>query len=113
MENIIESAKSLEQLNETITKENFVLVYFSHEKCNVCKVLKPKVSEMLNKIFPKVKMVYADTVQNPEIAGQNSIFAVPTIVTYVEGKEYFRRSRNIGIRELEDLIERPYSIINE
>ena len=113
MENIIESAKSLQQLNETITKENFVLVYFSHEKCNVCKVLKPKVAEMLNKNFPKVKMIYADTVENPEIAGQNSIFAVPTIVTYVEGKEYFRRSRNIGIRELEDLIERPYSIINE
>lgn len=113
MENFIDTASSIEQLNDTIAKGDFVLVYFSHEKCNVCKVLKPKVAEMLKENFPKFKMVYADTVKNPEISGQNSIFAVPTIVTYIQGKEYFRRSRNIGIRELKELIDRPYSIINE
>ncbi len=107
----IDTALSLNELQETINNEDFVLVYFSHEKCNVCKVLKPKVAEMLQEKFPKVKMIYADTVKNPEIAGQNGIFAVPTIVTYVQGREYFRRSRNIGISELKELIGRPYSIL--
>ena len=58
-------------------------------------------------------MVYADTVRFPEIAGQNSIFAVPTIVAFLGGKEYFRRSRNIGLGELNELIERPYSMMFE
>jgi thioredoxin-like negative regulator of GroEL len=111
METYYETIDSLEQLNETIKNEDAVLVYFSHEKCNVCKVLKPKLAEMLKNKYPKIKMIYADTVKNPEIAGQNSIFAVPTIVTFMAGREYFRRSRNIGLTELSELIERPYNMI--
>ena len=111
MEKLYDTVENLEQLQDIIDKEDAVLVYFSHEKCNVCKVLKPKVAEMLKEKFPKVKMVYADTVNSPEIAGQNSVFAVPSIITYMGGREYFRKSRNIGIGELKELINRPYQMI--
>ncbi len=111
METNYATVETIEQLEELKQKEDAVLVYFSHEKCNVCKVLKPKVAQMLEQKFPKVKMVYADTVNSPEIAGQNSVFAVPTIVTFMGGREYIRKSRNIGIRELEEAIERPYGMM--
>ncbi len=111
MEKLYDTVETLDQLQEVIDKQDAVLVYFSHEKCNVCKVLKPKVAEMLQEKFPKVKMVYADTVKSPEIAGQNSVFAVPTIITYMGGREYFRKSRNIGLAELKQLIDRPYQMI--
>ncbi len=113
METIYHTVKSLDELNRLVEKEDAILVYFSHEKCNVCKVLKPKVAELLRRYFPKMKMVYADTVKTPEIAGQNSIFAVPTIVTFMGGRESFRRSRNIGIAELSELIGRPYNMMFE
>ncbi len=112
-EKLYDTVESLEQLNEILEKQDAVIVYFSHENCNVCKVLKPKVAQMLKERFPKAKMIYADTVKNPEIAGQNRVFAVPTIVAFFGGRELFRKSRSIGINELAQAIERPYSIIFE
>jgi hypothetical protein len=36
---------------------------------------------------------------------------VPTILVFIEGKEFIRKSRNIGIEELGDLIARPYTLL--
>ncbi|MCK5537326.1 MAG: thioredoxin family protein [Bacteroidales bacterium] len=103
--------KNLEEFNSS-NKENIAtLIYFSHEKCNVCKVLKPKVEELTKEKFPKIKLLYADTVKYPEIAAQNQIFAVPTILVFFDGRESIRKSRNIGLKELEDLLKRPYGLI--
>lgn len=102
---------SIEEFKELVKKNKASLIYFSHEKCNVCKVLKPKVAELIGNQFSEIKLYYADTVKYPEIAAQNSIFAVPTLVVYFEGKEFFRKSRNIGIGELEEMISRPYQLI--
>ena len=107
----LEDIKSIDEFNSVLEKEDGVLVYFSHEQCNVCKVLKPKIKEMLNDNFPKMKMYYADTVKNPEIAGQYGIFTVPSIVSFFGGKETFRKSRNIGVDELGKQIERPYNMV--
>ena len=97
---------------ENCIKENqSVLAYFSHETCNVCKVLKPKVIEMLGLHFPLMKPVFIDTVKSPEIAGQCGVFAVPSIICYFDGKEGFRKSRNIGINELITEIKRPYEML--
>ena len=108
---MINTIENLEQFNEAIEKEDAVLFYFSHEQCNVCKVLKPKVAELLIGEFPKAKMYYCDTKKSAEIAAQNSIFAVPTILVYFGGRESIRKSRNIGINELREFIERPYGMI--
>lgn len=105
--------KNFDSFNNILEKEDAVLIYFSHEQCNVCKVLKPKVAELLEINFPKMKMFYVDTVLSSEISGQNKIFAVPTVVCFFGGRETFRKSRNIGINELGEQIERPYGMIFE
>ncbi len=110
---ILKNLKNIEEFNSILEKEDAVLIYFSHEQCNVCKVIKPKIAEMLDKNFPKMKMVYADTVNAPEIAGQNNVFAVPSIVCFFIGRETFRKSRNIGIDELAQKIKRPYDMVFE
>lgn len=86
------------------------LFYFSHDDCSVCKVLKPKVYDLLTDTFPEIKMYYVDIRKTPEISGQNSIFAVPTILVYMDGQEVLRKSRNIGLGELESQISKPYGI---
>lgn len=108
---LYETIQTLDEFHHLIASEDAVLVYFSHDQCNVCKVLKPKVAHLLHNEFPKMKMVYADTVKSPDIAGQNRVFAVPTLIVYFGGREAFRRSRNIGLDELAELIERPYHLI--
>lgn len=108
---MIQDIISLENYQKIIKDNDGVLIYFSHEQCNVCKVLKPKVEDMLTEQFPKINMFYADTVKHPEIAAQNSIFTVPTLVIYIDGKEFLRVSRNVSIMELKEKIQRPYDLM--
>ena len=107
---MLENITSLSEFENIVHKNDAVLVYFSHEKCNVCKVLKPKIREMLSENFPKIKMFYSDTVLYPEIAAQNSIFTVPTLIIYIDKKEFLRKSRNVGIEELKKELRRPYEL---
>ena len=108
--NIIQSPQ---HFNEVVNKESAVLIYFSHEQCNVCKVLKPKVRQLLEEEFPLMSMYYCDTVLQSEIAAQNRIFAVPTVLVFFDGRETYRFSRNIGLNELEQSISRPYTMLFE
>ncbi len=103
--------KSFEEFLQLKEDETALLGYFSTEACNVCKVLKPKVEELIQAEFPKIKLVYIKSDLYPEIAAQNQVFAAPTILVFFEGREYIRKSRNIGIGELRREIERPYSMI--
>ncbi len=108
---MIKNINTLEEFHNIIQNNLGVLIYFSHEKCNVCKVLKPKILNMLTEHFPKIKMYYSDTELFPEIAAQNSIFTVPTIIIYLDNKEFIRKSRNIGMDELRKELERPYNLM--
>lgn len=88
-----------------------VLAYLSHQTCSVCKILKPKIEELIKEEFPDTKLIYADLENIQEIKGQYSVYTVPTILLFIDGKENLRRSRNIGINELREYISRPYNII--
>ena len=104
----INSFKAFSNLKEN---EPALLAYFSTDVCNVCKVLKPKVEELIQAEFPKIKLVYVRSDNLPEVAAQNQVFAAPTILIFFDGREYIRKSRNIGISELKQEIERPYSMM--
>ena len=105
------NCNGMTQIDEYINSEPAVMCYFSHDECNVCKVLRPKIDEMQKNEFPRVKMIYCDTVKYPEIAAQRGIFTVPTILVFFEGKEFIRVSRNNSIDELKRQIDRPYQMV--
>lgn len=97
-QNIVESKKA-------------VCFYLSTPECNVCKVLKPKILEMVENNFPEINFCYVDLNAAKEISGQLSVFSVPTILVYFEGKETIRVSRNVHLEELREQIERYYKMI--
>jgi len=104
------------EINTQTEFENFVnenkgvLIYYSSPKCNVCKVLKPKLSDLLTLNYPNIKMGYVDIEKMSEISAQNGIFSMPTIVVYFDKKEFIRKSRNINITVFRSEIDRPYSL---
>jgi len=103
--------QSFEEFLKLKEEETALLAYFSTEACNVCKVLKPKVAELIQTEFPEIKLIYVKSDKLAEVAAQNQVFAAPTLIIYFEGREYIRKSRNIGINELQKEIQRPYSMI--
>ncbi len=94
-----------------VEKNKGAVAYFSTPQCNVCKVLKPKLMEFLQDEFPEMKFAYVDVSQARELAGQNSIFAVPTILFFLEGREFIRKSRNVNLTELKEQLGRVYSLV--
>lgn len=105
--------QSEEEFSSSLKNNKAVLVYFSTRECNVCKVLKPKIVNLIQDKFSKIKTFYLDCEKFPAIATQNNVFAVPTIIVFFEEKELFRKSRNIGLNKLEEDLERPYSLFFE
>ena len=98
------------QFDDLIHNNAAVLVYFSTPQCNVCKILKPKLEELISDEFPEMKMGYVNSELLPEAAAQQRIFTVPTILVFLEGKEFIRKSRNISLSEFKNDIQRPYSM---
>ena len=47
---MMEQAFDLDSLQEKIAAEKGVLLYFSNDSCSVCKVLRPKVAELLQEL---------------------------------------------------------------
>ena len=64
-------------------------------------------------MFPKIDFLSIDCEDQKEIAAQNMVFTVPTILVFFEGKESIRKSRNVGIEQLKGEITRTYNIIFE
>lgn len=108
---MITEIQSFDEFIKMKEEEPALLGYFSTDACNVCKVLKPKVAELLQMQFPKMKMAYVRSDVLPDVAAQHQVFAAPTILVFFEGHEYIRKSRSIGISELQREIERPYSMM--
>ena len=102
---------SEDQLNNIIEKNPAVAAYYSTKDCNVCKILKPKILSLIASDFPMIKFVYVNVNNHREIAAQNSVFSVPTILFYVEGRETLRYSRNINLSEFSDRVGRIYNML--
>ena len=94
-------------------KDQSVILYFTSPECQVCKVLKPKVKEMVDALFPKLSIRFIDVSMERETAARHQVFTVPVILVFFEGKEYIRKSRNFSLIELEKEISRPYHLLFE
>ena len=101
---------SLDKLQEIVSGNDPRLIYFSHHHCNVCKVLKPKIAELIGNNFPGILLFYVNTKEHPEMAGQFSVFTVPTILVFFEGREYIRESRHVSLASFEERLDKLYRI---
>ncbi|MBW8324511.1 MAG: thioredoxin family protein [Prolixibacteraceae bacterium] len=109
----METIHSIQEFDQVLLENDVVLAYFSTEICSVCKVLKPKVIELISEAFPQVKMVFIESDKLPELAAQNRVFAAPTVIIFFAGRETIRKSRAFGVDELKSEIQRPYSLMFE
>jgi len=101
----------LEELKNTIRQEVGVLLYFSGEKCNVCHALRPKFKELFDEQFPAIKQIYLDAHENLEISSHFGVFSVPTMMVFLDGKEFIREARSVSLVQLEQKLIRPYSMM--
>lgn len=105
--------KTIEEMDEFIAQNELAFLYVSHPDCGVCKALLPKVKELLDQEFPKVQSAYVNTHEIPEVAGRLSIFTVPVLILFFEGKEVLRKARFVSMDELDQEISKIYRLVAE
>jgi thioredoxin-like negative regulator of GroEL len=102
---------SLEELQNTIKSEMGVLLYFSGENCNVCHALRPKFKALFETQFPEIKQIFLDAEAYREIALEYQVLSLPTILVFLDGREFIREGRTVSIHQLEEQLTRPYAMM--
>ena len=103
--------QTIENINNTIKENLCVMVYFSAPTCNVCHALKPKLMEALDTNFKEFKVESVDISVEEDIAPHFEVFAIPTVLVFLDGKEFLRKSRHMSVDEVIREIKRPYDIM--
>ena len=101
---------NLETITQKINTSPAVLLYFSGESCGVCQVLKPKIFEAIETNYPKIEVIEISVDEYKLIAATFEAFALPTIILYLDGKEFIKKSRNVSVNGLMQEIQRPYNL---
>lgn len=99
------------EIDSLLTDKAAVLLYFYNDNCAPCKILRPKVKELVKSEFPNIDLRLINAEQFPETSAHFGVFASPTLLVFFEGKEYIRESKNISVSELYAKIERFYTMI--
>ena len=103
--------QTIKNIQNTIKENLAVMVYFSSPTCNVCHALKPKLLEALEKNFAEFKVESVDISLQEDIAPYFGVFSIPTVLVFLDAKEFLRKSRHMSVDEVIKEIKRPYEIM--
>ncbi len=103
--------QNIESIDKIIKENPAVMLYFSAPTCNVCHALKPKLLEAIDENFKTFEILSIDVSTDADIAAQFSVFAIPTVLVFLDGREFLRKSRHMSVGEVINEIKRPYEIM--
>jgi len=101
----------IKQIEKSIQENIAVMVYFSAPSCNVCHALKPKLLEALDANFKEFVVESVDISTEEDVAPHFGVHAIPTVLIFLDGKEFVRKSRHMSVSEVIGEIQRPYEIM--
>ena len=104
---------TLEALQNIIRSEVGVLLYFSGENCNVCHALRPKFKDLFDNEFSQIKQIYLDAHENPQVSAHFQVFSVPTMIVFLDGREFVREGRAVSLYKMTEQLKRPYTMMTE
>lgn len=102
---------SLDEFEELKQIEKGFILYISDGTCKVGVNILPKLEKILAENFPQLKIFQVYTSLTPEIAAQLSIFVIPTVLVYFDGKKTIQKSRSFSLEELQNEIGRYYQLL--
>ncbi len=103
--------QTIENINNVIKENLAVMVYFSAPTCNVCHSLKPKLMEAIESNFKEFHIESIDVSVEQEVSAHFGVFAIPTVLVFLDGREFLRKSRHMSVDEVVQEIQRPYEIM--
>lgn len=101
---------NIQDIEQTINENSLCLFYIKTPDCGVCNVMLDKVGKVADR-FLLLCSFYTDIIEEPLIASRFLVYSGPTVLLLVEGKEVYRGSQFIDLKELEYNINRYLELI--
>ena len=95
----------MEKFNELIQSTELGLVDFYAEWCGPCKIMKPRILDVAERMGDNVKVVQIDVDKEKELATRFRISSVPTLIIFKNGKQQWRQSGIISALALMKLLQ--------
>ncbi|AJD92775.1 hypothetical protein JMA_34580 [Jeotgalibacillus malaysiensis] len=103
--------RSNEELDQMMNQPLSV-VYISREGCSVCHALLPKIQQIMEE-YPEVEFGHILADEYEEVAGKLSIFTVPVVMIFSEGKELLRDARFIRVEEFRESLNKMTALLEQ
>jgi len=97
-------ATKKETFGDIIRGEKPVLVDFTAEWCGPCKMMKPVLQELHDKLGDKLRILKIDIDRNPAVASNFQVQSVPTLILFQKGKILWRQSGVVQAAQLQKII---------
>lgn len=102
----MEATNKKESFSGLLNGETPVLVDFSAEWCGPCKMMKPVLQQLRQRMGDKLRIIKVDIDQSPAAANQFQVQSVPTLMLFQKGKSLWRSSGVMQASQLESIIHR-------
>ncbi|MDZ7834486.1 MAG: thioredoxin family protein [Alkalibacterium sp.] len=104
-------AKSLEELREHVDQNERAFLFLYGQNCSVCHGVLPQIKPIVEG-YPSIRTMQADVEKIPEISGEYTVFTVPVVLLFVEGKEVMRFARFIEKNKLDEQLDKITEALN-
>jgi len=94
----------MDRFKEMIQSPKPVLVDFYAEWCGPCKIMKPRLLDVAERMGEKAKVVEIDVDREKELAERYRIQSVPTFIIFKNGEQLWRQSGAISTIALIQLL---------
>jgi len=94
----------MSSFNDIINSDIPVLVDFSAEWCQPCKMMPPILKEVKNHFGDKIRILKVDVDKNPAIARKYMIRSVPTLMIFRRGEVLFSQPGVVPAAQLAETV---------
>ena len=99
-----ETENKAETFADLINGEKPVLVDFTAEWCGPCKMMKPVLEELHEKMGNEIRIIKVDIDRSPQASAFYNVNSVPTLILFQKGNILWRQSGVIPATPLQKII---------
>lgn len=90
-------------------EEPMEMLYLSRQGCGVCSAIRPRIRALAQQ-YPQCTLREIDLDEEPAAAGAYSVFTIPAVLVFIDGRESIREARFFDMDDLTARFDRLYSL---